>query len=150
MAARGERFDLRPSRICAASVLVRFLSPWRGSPEEGRRRWVRLPRSSKGGGASTGFDSRTAFRFSTPNARRNHTHDCDQLRGIHSCNGDEAPQAPMCVAASKQFPLLMVGESGRGGIPTLVGQFSHSRSPGQSERARGGDRASNGKCRGDH
>ena len=49
-------------------------------------------------------------------------------------------QAPMLVAASKQFPLLMVGEFGLGGIPTVVGQFSPYRSPGQSERTRGADR----------
>jgi hypothetical protein len=43
-------------------------------------------------------------------------------------------QAPMLVAASKQFPFLMVREFGFGGIPTDVGQFSAYRSPGHSER----------------
>ena len=55
-------------------------------------------------------------------------------------NAADWSQAPMLVAASKQFPLLMVGEFGLGGIPTAVGQFSPYRSPGQSERTRGADR----------
>src|SRR6266576_4798898 len=44
---------------------------------------------------------------------------------------------PMLVAASKQF--------GLGGIPTAVGQFSSYRSPGQSERTRGGNGGSKGE-----
>src|SRR2546429_5071056 len=32
-------------------------------------------------------------------------------------------RAPMSLAASKQLPLLIVGEFGLGGIPTAVGQF---------------------------
>jgi len=32
-------------------------------------------------------------------------------------------QAPMLVAAQKQFSLVMVGEFGLGGFPTDVGQF---------------------------
>src|SRR5882762_7534012 len=51
----------------------------------------------------------------------------------------------MLVAASKQFPLLIVGEFGLGGIPTAVGQFSPYRSPGQSERTRGGNGGSKGE-----
>ena len=51
----------------------------------------------------------------------------------------------MLVAASKQFPLLMVGEFGLGGIPTDVEQFWPYRSPGQGERTGGADRASNGE-----
>jgi hypothetical protein len=54
-------------------------------------------------------------------------------------------QAPMLVPASKQFPLLIVGEFGLGGIPTAVGQFSPYRSPGQSERTRGGNGGSKGE-----
>src|SRR6266576_2082748 len=46
-------------------------------------------------------------------------------------------QTPMLVAASKQF--------GLGGIPTAVGQFSSYRSPGQSERTRGGNGGSKGE-----
>src|SRR5207247_8810693 len=51
----------------------------------------------------------------------------------------------MLAAASKQFPLLIVGECGLGGIPTAVGQFSPYRSPGQSERTRGGNGRSKGE-----
>ncbi len=54
-------------------------------------------------------------------------------------------QGPMLVAASKQGPLLVVGEFGLGGIPTAVGQFSPYRSPGHSERTRGADGASKGE-----
>ena len=53
-------------------------------------------------------------------------------------SGRGASVAPM--QPSKQFPLLMVGEFGLGGIPTAVGQFSPYHSPGQSERTRGADR----------
>src|SRR5258705_13985001 len=46
----------------------------------------------------------------------------------------------MSVGASKQFPLLVVGEFGLGGIPAAGGQFSPYRSPGHGERTRGADR----------
>lgn len=55
----------------------------------------------------------------------------------------------MVVAASKQSPLLMVGEFGLGSIPTDVAQFSPYRSPGHNERARGAGRARNAERGGD-
>jgi hypothetical protein len=55
----------------------------------------------------------------------------------------------MLVAAPRQLPILMVGEFGSGDIPTAFGQFSASRSPGQSERTRGAHRACNGERRGE-
>ncbi len=64
-------------------------------------------------------------------------------------SGADWSDAPMLVTASKQVPLLMVGEFGLGGIPTAVGQFSPYRSPGHSERTSGADRGSKGKRGGD-
>jgi hypothetical protein len=55
----------------------------------------------------------------------------------------------MLVAASKQIPLLMVGEFGLGGIPTTVRQFSPYGSPGHSERTSGADGASKRERGGD-
>ena len=48
----------------------------------------------------------------------------------------DASRSARLSATSEQFPLLIVGEFGLGGIPTDVGRFSPYRSPGHSERTR--------------